>query len=838
MAILDIIRPPFEDGDDIAKILQSSLGISSVTSRILVNRGIRYREDAEVFLNPSINQLFDPFILHDMDKAVHRINKAIANKERITIYGDYDVDGMTSCAILFDFFTDIGCKVDVYIPNRHDEGYGINCEAIEIIHRRGTKLLISVDCGITSVSEVELAKSLGIDVIITDHHQCGSLLPNAVAVINPTRDSKLHSLHPLAGVGVAGKLVQAMTDTSYLTRYLDLIALGTVADVVPLLGDNRIFVAKGLEKINQDPCVGIEALMEVSGVRGTKINTGRIAFGLAPRLNAAGRIDDPLKGFKLLTAKKLSKAIPIARLLEEQNRQRQAIEADTIREAQEMIEKHVCLSTNRIIVLGKKDWNPGVIGIAASKITEQYYRPCLLIAIEGDLGVGSARGIDGFNIYEALKSCSHLLRKFGGHEMAAGFSLDKENIPRLREELLDYCDEVIHDSMLIPRYTYDMELNNRDITYDLVREMEALEPYGIGNPSPTFLLANAGLEQNRQVGNDGKHLKMSIELGQRLWDGIAFGMGERSEFLSAAKRASIVTGLEKNEWRGITKLQFNIKHMDILLENDKDWEEFLSFFYLKFFDAFYYDFMYNKDNNNNIYPLQYKSLHQVAIDQVVENFQRTRIGSLVLINSLSKVKAIVQDILKSGLMGKVSFSYGQPDVWEGVGVNTMIFAPAYSKIPFSNYRDIYLFEDEISYCWIDLKKIGRDSTYKVIRGDGNIGENTESGEEYLVEYADFASFYRWLRSLSTGRNIWRGWQKLVEDYRVQSHDKINGFQIRLMLKVFEELDFLKVESHNDIIKIQCYRNPISRNLSESPLFNYHRKWIHNIKKQKLKEENL
>ena len=533
MAILEAIKPSIGDIDTVTDILSNALGVSRVTSRLLINRGILDTEDARAFLNPSLEQLFDPFKLTDMDKAVSRIEKAISSKEHITIYGDYDVDGMTSCALLYNFLTDKGCKVDVYIPNRHKEGYGINCKAIEEIHRRGTHLMVSVDCGITSISQVELAKDLGIDVIITDHHQCSSTLPEAIAVINPARNPELHRMHPLAGVGVAGKLVQAIEGVSYLEPYLDLIALGTVADVVSLVGDNRILVAKGLEKINKSPCPGIEALIEVSASKDSEIDTGRIAFGLAPRLNAAGRIDDPLKGFELLTARKLSHAIPIAKKLEEQNRHRQAIEAEIIREAEDLIRDCVNLSTDRIIVLGKEGWNPGIIGIAASKIAERYCRPCILISIEEKMASGSARSISGFNIYEALNSSSHLLEKFGGHEQAAGFSLVKENIHQLRKVLIDYSSKKISDSMLIPRYTYDTDLKPGDITHNLVNELKAMEPFGIGNPSPTFLLSHAKLEENRKVGSNGKHLKVSVGLGQRLWDGIAFGMGERAETLSA-----------------------------------------------------------------------------------------------------------------------------------------------------------------------------------------------------------------------------------------------------------------------------------------------------------------
>ncbi|MFY9295176.1 MAG: single-stranded-DNA-specific exonuclease RecJ [Caldicoprobacterales bacterium] len=833
MEMFEPINPSIDDIETMIELFKNALDISRVTSRILLNRGISDIKSAQIFLNPSMNNLFDPFRLKDMDKAVERIERAISTKEPITIYGDYDVDGMTSCALLYNFFQSKNCPVDVYIPNRQDEGYGINREAIEHIHKSGTQLIISVDCGITAVAEVELAKELGIDMIITDHHQCGSSLPEAIAVINPSRDPDLHREHPLAGVGVAGKLVQAIGGMKYLEEYLDLIALGTVADVVPLIGDNRILVAKGLDKIIQSPCPGIKALIEVSGYKDKKINTGNIAYGLAPRLNATGRIDNPLRGFELLTSKTLTQAMPLAKLLDQHNKHRQAIEMDTIREAEEMIEERVDLSSDRIIVLSKEGWNPGVIGIAASKITEQYYRPCILIAVEDGVGVGSARSIRDFSIYDALDSCSHLLEKFGGHEQAAGFKLAESNIDSLRQHLLDYCDKAIDDTMLIPKYSYDIDLKSDDITYDLVKELEALEPFGIGNPSPYFLLSNVRLETNRQVGKDGRHLMMSIELGHRLWDGIAFDMGQRSETLSAANRVSMVTGIEKNEWKGISKIQFNVKQIALSLSNSHDWDRFLSYFYLKKFDAFFRDFMYNKHYNSKINSLKPSSLKPVDIDDIMNKIDTTGIGSLILVNSLANSQRIAQYILKYGIAQKVAVSYGQPDKWNGIGTNAIILSPSYSTIAFADYKNIYIFEDEISFCQIDLGKIENSKIHKITNIDLQLDIKSRIDEDFFVQRVDFETIYKWLRSLNNGSRVWQGWIELLEDYQKHIGKNINGFKVRLMLKVFEELDFIRVESANRLVRIHYNIRPKRRDLQESPLYNYYIKWLRNIKQQQI-----
>ncbi|HZJ83204.1 MAG TPA: single-stranded-DNA-specific exonuclease RecJ [Clostridia bacterium] len=828
MAIYEQLKPPLDARDIDIDNFRDALGITEIASRILINRGVHDIERARSFLNPSMDNLFDPFKLEDMDKAANRVKEAISLKEHITIYGDYDVDGMTSCALLYEFLKDMGCRVDSYIPHRIDEGYGINPNAIQIIHDRGTQLLISVDCGITSIQEVDLANELGIDVIITDHHQCDDSLPKAVAVINPARDKELLDLHPLAGVGVAGKLVQAIMGASYLERYLDLIALGTVADVVPLIGDNRILVAKGLEKLNEKPCIGIEALIEVSGAKGKDINAGRIAFGLAPRLNAAGRLGDPMKGFELLTSKELATALPIAQLLEEKNRRRQSIEAEIIEEAEEMIEHHVDLRSHRIIVLAKEAWNPGIIGIAASKITEKYLRPCILIGIKNGKGVGSARSIKGFNIYNALCSSSYLMDKFGGHEQAAGLSLAKDHIDILRKELLSYCQDYIADTMLVPRYTYDVDLKPRDITYELAGELEALEPFGIGNPSPYFLLPEGRLEGNRAVGSNGKHLKMCIGLGQRQWDGIAFGMGERIDFLEVAKKVAIITALEKNQWRGICKLQFNVKHMDTIIESHDDWDEFLKVFHLKFFDVFFSNFMYNEHYKKDLWSPISKKVSDIHIEEVITNFKSTGLGNLILVNSLYNIRNIIKKMHNEDLKDKVFFSYGQPDSWSGFGTNACVLVPDYKKISYANYRNIYIFEDELPFCDIVKENKFEDTRWSIIAQKADKARKLYLYNELLVERLDFASIYKWVRAIPIGRSIWKGWLDLIRDYENFVSRPVNGFRVRLMLKVFEELNFINVEFKNRYVKIKCCQNPTHRDLDESLFFRYYNNWYNDL----------
>ena len=840
MATIKQRMPPAVDFDILKEkidLIQNKLDISDITARVLINRGILNWVDAHNFLNPSLEDLFDPYMLYDMDKAVERIKDAKAHNESITIYGDYDVDGMTGCALLYSYLIEAGCKVNVYIPNRM-EGYGINYEAIEIIHARGTELLISVDCGTNSVEEVEYAHHLGMDVIITDHHQCGPSLPGAVAVINPARNPKLHNTHPLAGVGVVGKLVQALAGVEYLKRYLDLIALGTIADVVPLIGDNRIFAAKGLNKINKNPCAGIKALIEVSGFKGKDINSGRIAFGLAPRLNAAGRIDDPIKGFKLLSSRELSGSLPIAKELDKQNKERQSQEAETIQDAEKLIKHYVDLSSDRIIVLAKEGWNPGIIGIAASKIAERYFRPCILIALDDDIGTGSARSIKGFNIYEALSSHSQLMDKFGGHEQAAGLTIAKNKISSLKKGLISFCNKNISDDMLVPRFIYDAVLNPGDINYELVKELEAMEPFGMGNPTPIFLLPDIETMDIRPVGSHGEHLKSIISIGNRRFDGIAFGMGAHSEHLSYAGRVSVLAGLEMNYWKGRNSLQFNIKYADIVFKNAQDWHNFFSLFYLKYFDAFMSDFIYNKECFHFNFDKVSEPLPIADVEEIIYKFSDTKIGTLVLVDSLIDSEYMVKVICENKLEKGINFYYGKPSEQEGIGANTVIFAPIYSEISFSDYKNIYVFRAGISFYYI-ADKVLEGCNVRIIKHNGQgLGKDVLLIKDRWVGRSDFTSLYRWLVYLPIGSRIWDSWSKLLVDYQKQTGDKSNCFKIMLIVNVFKELDFLKIEASKNSVRILMIRDPKPRKLEESRLFTYYQKWINAYKEYlNFKEEH-
>ena len=417
--------------------LSRSTNIPYTIARILMNRGIDTPESVDRFFNPLSAHLHDPFLMLDMDKAVDRIIKALERRERIAIYGDYDVDGITSASMLYLFLKDLGGDVLAYIPDRQNEGYGISELGILELEKSGASLIVSVDCGITSVNEAKFAKSRGLELIITDHHEPGLSIPEAHAVCDPKRQGCEYPFKELSGVGVAYKIAQGLIaklnlDPEYAEKYLDLVALGSAADIVPLVGENRVFVKLGLEKINNLPEVGIASLIEIASLKNGKIEVGDIVFGIAPRINAVGRLGSALRAVKLLTTRDKTISREIAAVLEEENRRRKDIDNATLEEAVAEIRETLDPPNSRSIVLSRQGWHPGVIGIVASRLIERYYRPTVMITIENGVGKGSARAIAKFDIYLALKACSDLLLQFGGHKYAAGLTIAEANIPEFK----------------------------------------------------------------------------------------------------------------------------------------------------------------------------------------------------------------------------------------------------------------------------------------------------------------------------------------------------------------------------------------------------------------------
>lgn len=541
------------------------LNISEILARILINRNVETIEDAKVFLNPVMDELHNPFNMKGMESAVCRLEKAITNGEKICIYGDYDVDGITSVSILYMILKKLGANVVYYIPNRLDEGYGLNTEAIEKILNDDVDLIVTVDCGINSINEVELVNERNRDIIITDHHQCSDIIPEAYSVINPNQKDCNYPFKYLAGAGVAFKLVSALAQK--MGRYditkeiIDLAALGTVADVVTLLGENRIIVKNGLDKMRLHPNIGIEALAEVSGVDISNINTYHLSFILGPRLNAAGRLSNPSLGVELLTTEDKEHAYEIAKALNEINIKRQKIENDILEEAADLITREVNLKKEKIIVLAADNWHIGVVGIVASKITEKYNLPSVLISIDGDIGRGSARSVPNFDLYKAIKRCSFLFEKFGGHQMAAGFVIKKENISKFKNLINEIVREMLDEKDIIPEILVDYKIDNINTLPKLLEEIEMLKPYGEGNPEPIFIFRNLLIKDMRLLSNN-KHLLLQLSDGTDTVKGIGFNIGFIFNYIAVNEKIDIICSVEKNIWNGIESIQLNIKDIN------------------------------------------------------------------------------------------------------------------------------------------------------------------------------------------------------------------------------------------------------------------------------------
>ncbi|WP_031515573.1 single-stranded-DNA-specific exonuclease RecJ [Desulfofalx alkaliphila] len=544
-------------------ILANQLNISELLAEMLINRGIHTVEEARAFLDCRLDRLHDPFLLKDIDKALEVIMDCLKNGKPILVNGDYDVDGISGTALLVNALHRLGGVVDYHIPQRQ-QGYGLHKETLQWAAEEGYCLVITVDCGINALEEAELARQLGLTLVITDHHEPGEVLPKAVAVINPKREDCLYPFKELAGVGVALKLVQAVYQKVGLPYHswhdlLDVACLGTVADIVPLLGENRIIVKHGLVQLKNSPNLGLAALKEVSKITNRLINTKDVGFALGPRLNAAGRVGDPRLGVELLLCPEPERAKEIAEDLDRSNRERQNIETRVLDEALLMLEEQPHLLEDTVLVLASEDWHPGVIGIVASRLLERYHRPVLMISLEGEEGKGSARSIEGFNLYNALEHCKEYLIQFGGHEKAAGFSINAANIDDFRRAINDYARSVLDEEALMPSVNIDKIIYPDEINEDIVEELALIAPFGHCNPSPVLGCREVNMGDWRTVGEKRNHLKVKV-CGERVTlDGIGFDLACCEELLAAGKPVDVAFVPEINEWNNRRMVQLKIK---------------------------------------------------------------------------------------------------------------------------------------------------------------------------------------------------------------------------------------------------------------------------------------
>ena len=533
-------------------------GIPEILAKLLIARNIKL-QDVDRYINVSLDNLYDPFLMKDMEKTVERILKAKQDNEKVIIYGDYDVDGVTSITVLYSFLKELGINVNYYLPDRMEEGYGLNKDALTKIKDNGYSLVITVDCGISAVEELEYANSIGLEVCITDHHECGKILPKAYSVVNPKREDCSYPFEMLAGVGVAFKVITALSmklglqKDAYL-KYLDIVAVGTIADIVPLLDENRIITKIGLDRIKETKNEGLKALIRVAGIK--NIDSTSISFGIAPRINASGRMADATVAVKLLLSTSPMEANSLAELLDSQNKERQAVEKKILEEVLEKIEKEKLYEKRSLVVSGY-GWHQGVIGIVASKVAEKYVKPVILITYEDKIAKGSGRTPHGISLYDALDKCKDVLIQFGGHELAAGVTLEKEKIGEFAEKFEKAVTE-LEEKELEAIIDIDTEITKEDILKGIIRINEKLLPFGQKNAEPVYLYKNLKIVSLSTLKED-KHIKFKLRDDNFYIDAIGFSQGNRRDELKLGDKIDVIGNLAINDFGKEKTVQIILK---------------------------------------------------------------------------------------------------------------------------------------------------------------------------------------------------------------------------------------------------------------------------------------
>lgn len=665
----------FNSDQTLSHQLSKELDIPFLTSRILVSRGYESKDSITEFLEPGINHLNDPYLMKDMDKTVKRIKKAIENNEKIWIFGDYDVDGITSIAILHNYFKSINYPVEYYIPNRQKEGYGLSKEGIDEIFNNQGNLIITVDCGITANDLVDYCNRLNMDIIITDHHKCGDVLPKAYSILNPKVTEDSYPFDMLAGCGIALKLVQGLSGENFKNiykQYIDIAAFGTVADIVPLNNENRVITKLGIETLNSTKNIGLKALIETSDLKGKEISSGIIGYRLAPQINAAGRLGNPELGVELLTSDDEEKVKEIATTLKGLNEQRKLIEKAIFIKSKKYIEENIDLDQEKIIIVYGENWHSGVIGIVASRITETYGKPAIVLSKEEDFVKGSARSVGAFNIHESLKANSNFLIGFGGHKMAAGLTMSEEHVSEFREAMNEYIISTIDPDELIPVLKYEGDLTTEDINLETIQHLDKLKPFGIGNSKPLFKYSNVNVIDHKTVGSDNSHLKVILSKEGFNIDAIGFSMGYFNEQLNRKETIDTLVTLDINEYNGLTTPQLMLKDLHVAsVEKSRN----------EHFKDLYFKTLYKSIKNNLSYFTNIK-FDQVKIEcETIEDINKK---TLILVNSINSLDAIEED-----KYDKWTFNFNT--VKETTGKDILI-NPVLKNIKINNYEQIIFYD--------------------------------------------------------------------------------------------------------------------------------------------------
>ena len=557
-------QPPSQEQTEAAKALAKETGISPVLCKLLLERGISSATEAKRFFRPQLMELHDPFLMKDMDKAVDRLNEAMGKKERILVYGDYDVDGTTAVALVYKFLQQFYSNIDYYIPNRYEEGYGVSVKGVDYAYETGVKLIIVLDCGIKAINEIAYAKEKGIDFIICDHHVPDDELPPAVAILNAKRTDATYPYEHLSGCGVGFKFMQAFAINNgiefyQLTPLLDLVAVSVASDIVPIMGENRILTYHGLKQLNSNPSVGLRAIIDICGLSDKDITVSDIVFKIGPRINASGRIQNGKEAVELLVEKDFSVALEKANQINQYNETRKDLDKAMTEEANKIVEKLEGLSDRRSIVIFNEEWHKGVIGIVASRLTEIYYRPAVVLTRTGELATGSARSVSGFDVYKAVEYCRDLLENFGGHTYAAGLSMKAENVEKFTERFEEYVAAHILPEQTSAVIDIDAEIDFRDITTKFHLDLKRFNPFGPDNHKPIFCTHNVyDYGTSKVVGREQEHIKLELvdNKSNNVMNGIAFGQSSQARYIKTKRSFDICYTIEENTHkRGEVQLQ-------------------------------------------------------------------------------------------------------------------------------------------------------------------------------------------------------------------------------------------------------------------------------------------
>ncbi len=557
-------EPPTPERLEAAKLLGKELNISPILALLLQKRGITKADEAKRFFRPHLTELHDPFLMNDMDKAVDRLNLAMGRKEHILVYGDYDVDGTTAVALVYKFIRQFYSNVDYYIPDRYEEGYGVSHQGVDFAHENGVKLVIVLDCGIKAVEEVSYAKSLGIDFIICDHHVPDDVLPPAVAILNAKRSDNHYPYPHLSGCGVGFKFMQAFAQSNgiefnQLTPLLDLVAVSIASDIVPIMGENRVLACHGLKQLNSNASVGLRAILDVCGMSGRDITMGDIVFKIGPRINASGRIQNGKQSVELLVEKDFPRAQELARQIDEYNEMRKDLDKQMTEEANALVDQFASLDEKKTIVIFNEDWHKGVIGIVASRLTEIYFRPAVVLTRTDDIATGSARSVSGFDVYKAIESCRDLLENFGGHTYAAGLSLKVENVPEFTRRFEEYVATHIEPEQTSAILDINAEIDFKDISNKFYQDLRKFRPFGPDNAKPLFCTRRVfDYGTSKVVGREQEHIKLELVDGKsnQVMNGIAFGQSSQARYIKTKRAFDICYYIEDNIYkRGEPQLQ-------------------------------------------------------------------------------------------------------------------------------------------------------------------------------------------------------------------------------------------------------------------------------------------